>query len=175
MSARGQDDEQRPREATTIRRGIVHEPEPAEVDLGQFAWRDVGHADGDAGARPEAAVLHGEAMEGAVRHGDARPRQQLVHLRQAEAAFLGRRWREPRANLLDVALELRFDLAGVAIARGMQSTSELGRERFRGRLALRGPPEIAGDPLVPPYGAAAVARRPGDRRFALAAGEPLED
>jgi hypothetical protein len=76
MSARRQDDEERPGEAATIRQRIVHEPETAEVDLGEVARRDVGHAHGDAPARAEAAVLHDEAMERAIGDGDTGARQQ---------------------------------------------------------------------------------------------------
>src|SRR6185312_1095261 len=138
-------------------------------NFGDIARRHLGHAYGDVPARPKRAVLHGEAMQGAVRDDHARAREQLMHFREAEPALVRRRRRQPRANLLEMRQQLRLDLARVAIPRRMDATTHVRSQRFRRWLAVRRPPELSCQPLVPTDRAPATPGRSCDCGLTLAA------
>ena len=105
---------------------IGPQPEHAEVDLGGFPGRRVGHPDGDR-RRPEAAGGLGEAVERAVGDRHALGSEPPIDLGQPEA--LG----QPRLDLGLMGAQDRLGRAGAAPHRPLELRQHRGDLVVRGR------------------------------------------
>ena len=80
MAAVNEGDDERVQHPPLPGRGIQHETEPTEVDLGDLAGCHVRDTHGDPSRVGEAAVLRGEAMQRAVGDVHALAAEELVDL-----------------------------------------------------------------------------------------------
>jgi hypothetical protein len=172
LAAVDQRDDQGVERAALARLGIVDPAQASEVHLGKLAGGNLGDADRDAPLVAEAAVLHGEAMQRAVRDLHASSSEQLMHFGEPKPAA-ARVGREPGADRVAMPRELQLALPGSPAHR--QRLHALGHppgQGLVGGLHRRSPAQLRGASHPASDRRTAVARHPLDGPLALPAVNP---
>jgi hypothetical protein len=169
VTAVDQGDDQGPKHSATPEQIVLDQTQPAEVDLGQLARRDVGDTH-RRGLLAEAAALDREAVQRAVGDVDPAALEQLVDLGQLERVPVLNLTAEPLPDLIPLRLELALRLARTDLGRpGTQPGLDAGGQGLVGLLLAWLPAELPGNLQVSPDRRPRPARRPRDRPLSLPA------